>query len=85
MSYKLIIKPSALNEINSLPALFQDRIINAIDDLPTNPRPSGCKKLFGSKNRWRLRIGDYRILYKLGDSLKEVYVYRVAHRKDVYR
>ncbi len=84
MSYKLIVKPTALKEIDDLPASFQERVISTLDSLQANPRPIGCKKLAGAKNRWRIRIGDYRILYMLDDSKHEIYIYRVAHRKDVY-
>jgi mRNA interferase RelE/StbE len=85
MSFRVIIKPSALREINHLPVVFQDQIIPAIEILASDPRPIGCKKLIGSKSRWRIKTGDYRILYELDDSRNQIYVYRVAHRKDVYR
>jgi mRNA interferase RelE/StbE len=60
-------------------------IRNVLNSLGEEPRPVGCKKLIGSKNRWRIRIGNYRILYEINDDLKTVEIFRIAHRKDVYR
>jgi mRNA interferase RelE/StbE len=50
-----------------------------------NPRPPGSKKLAGSKNEWRIRVGDYRVLYDIADKVRIVRVYRVRHRRDVYK
>ncbi len=61
------------------------RIIPQIRTLAQNPRPSGCRKLPGSKNHWRIRIGDHRVLYEIDEELKAVRILRVQHRREVYR
>ena len=53
--------------------------------LATDPRPPGCRKLTGSKNDWRVRVGDYRVIYEIGDAAREGRVNRVRHRREVYR
>ena len=83
--YSILIKPSAVKEIEAIP-LKKDRrrIIERIGDLAENPRPPGCEKLSG-QDKYRLRQGRYRILYSIEDKDLLVYVVKVAHRKDVYR
>ena len=56
-----------------------------IDQLAENPRPQGCKKLKGDDNLWRVRAGDYRIVFSIHDDLLLVLVIRIAHRREVYR
>ena len=67
---------------------LSDRLIaglsTRIEDLFADPRPSGCKKLRGYKDLWRIRVGDYRVVYIIGDPGKIVSVTRIAHRRDVY-
>jgi mRNA interferase RelE/StbE len=58
---------------------------DALLALETDPRPIGAAKLSGQRNRWRVRVGDYRILYEVDDALQQVLVVRIAHRRDVYR
>jgi len=82
--YSVFILPSAQKEILRLPKSIQDRILKAISSLGENPRPSGCKKLLGS-DAWRVRVGEYRIVYSIEDGVLRIEVIRVAHRKDVYR
>jgi mRNA interferase RelE/StbE len=62
-----------------------DRVIESVSTLATNLRPPGSKKLSGSKSNWRIRVGDYRVLYEIADAIRVVRVYRVRHRGDVYR
>ena len=83
--YKILIKPSAVKEIESIP-LKRDRqrIVERIGDLTENPRPPGCEKLSG-RDKYRLQQGRYRSLYSIEDKDLLVYVVKVAHRKDVYR
>lgn len=59
-------------------------LVSRIDGLAVNPRPSGCKKLRGYKNLWRIRVGDYRVVYIIDDDRTMVSVTRIAHRRDVY-
>jgi len=61
------------------------RVIAAIQALATKPRPPGCRKLAGSKNDWRIRVGDYRVVYEIADQIRIVRVNRVRHRREVYR
>ena len=83
--YSILIKPSAVKEIEAIP-LKKDRrrIVERIGDLAENPRPPGCEKLSG-QDKYRLRQGRYRIVYSIEDKDLLVYVVKVAHRKDVYR
>ena len=60
-------------------------MIVAIQALAQNPRPPGCRKLTGSKNDWRIRVGDYRVVYEIADEIRVVRVNRVRHRREVYR
>ena len=83
-SYRLALTASAEKELNRLPNALTARIAGRIEKLADNPRPSGCKKLKGGVNEWRIRIGDYRVIYTIEDSTKAVDVTRIAHRKEVY-
>ena len=84
MTYKVELETRARREFLSLPADMRERISDAIDDLQTNPRPPGAKRLVGQEG-YRIRKGDYRILYTVDDKARLVRVYRVAHRREVYR
>ncbi len=84
-SYKVYIKPSALEEIESIPRhADRRRIVDRIAALADNPRPTGCRKLSGL-DRYRLRQGVYRIIYSVDDDILVVVVVKVGHRKNVYR
>lgn len=85
MIYTIKIKPTALKELDRVPFHISERAINAINILQLNPRPSGCKKLARETNLWRLRVGDYRIIYEINDFQKLIKVRRILHRKEVYR
>lgn len=71
--------------MQKLPLYVQRRIVSDVATLAYNPRPSGVVKLAGAENLWRLRIGNYRVIYEIHDDRLIVLVLRVAHRKDVYR
>jgi mRNA interferase RelE/StbE len=64
---------------------LHDRIITAIQGLAENPRPQGCRKLTGSQSDWRIRMGDYRVIYEIADEIRVVRVHRVRHRREAYR
>ncbi len=83
-SYKIEIKKSAVKEIENLPKKTLTRVIDQITALGDDPRPNGCKKLSGDE-KYRIRVGDYRILYEIEDKIVTIYVVKVAHRKEVYR
>lgn len=82
--YAIDVKPSARRELDNLTDSLIARLVPKIESLAANPRPSGCRKLRGHKDLWRIRVGDYRILYIIDDDRKELSVTRVAHRRDVY-
>ena len=82
--YSVEIKPSAAKELEALDDALFIRIDPRITALAENPRPAGCKKLKGYKDLWRIRVGDWRIVYVIDDGAKLVSVTRVAHRREVY-
>ena len=82
--YALEIKPSARKELENQSNTLIARLVPKIDGLAADPRPSGCRKLRGYKDLWRIRVGDYRVVYIIDDDRKMVSVTRVAHRRDVY-
>ena len=84
MPYQLKITRSALKELKGLPEGIRQRIRQAIHALADEPRPRGCKKLKGQTD-YRIRVGDYRVLYEIDDDAQIVVVWRVGHRRDVYR
>ena len=83
--YKVSFKPSADRQLRKLPAAAQRRIVGKVAALAFNPRPAGVVKLAGDENLWRIRIGDFRVIYEIHDDRLVVLVLRVANRKDVYR
>lgn len=82
--HKVEVIPSAQKDLDNLEKKFLVQIKNKIDSLESNPRPTGCLKLTAEEG-YRLRSGDYRILYRIDDKNKVVYIYRVKHRKESYR
>jgi mRNA interferase RelE/StbE len=85
MAYQILIRRPAEKEIAGLPPKIRSRIAEKIRALADDPRPAGCKKLSGEDRAWRIRIGDYRVVYEINDAAEYVEVRVVAHRKDVYR
>ncbi len=84
--YKVLIKPSAAKEIEAVDKKKdRQRIVAAIRSLADDPRPPGCEKLAGEGDRYRIRVGRYRVIYSVGDGELLVVVVRIGHRKDVYR
>jgi len=83
-NYDLRIKPSAIKELEVLQTNHRRRIVNKIQDLASEPRPPGCEKLSG-QDRYRIRQGDFRILFEIQDSERTVVVVKIGHRRDVYR
>lgn len=83
--YKVVISRSAEKDLAKLPRKALLPISNAIDTLEENPRPPGCKKLKGAtENLWRIRVGDYRIIYAIADEVQIVDVRKIGHRRDIY-
>jgi mRNA interferase RelE/StbE len=85
MRFIVIFKPTASKELQQLPKKDSDKILEEITLLESNPFPVGCKKLSGEENKWRIRIGDYRVLYEINFEQTFIRIYRIKHRKDVYR
>ena len=84
--YRLLIKPSAAKEIEVVDQKKdRQRIVAGIRLLADDPRPPGCEKLAGEGDRYRIRVGRYRVIYSVGDGELLVVVVRLGHRKDVYR
>ncbi len=83
--YEVYLEAKAERELKNLPVNIFDSIIPHIKALSKIPRPSGCRKITGSKNDWRIRIGDYRVIYEINDRRKKVIVMRVRHRREAYR
>ncbi len=83
--YQIKITKHALKEIVALPTKVSAQISEAIDNLETNPRPKGCKKLKGETDYlWRIRVGNYRVIYSIEDALKIIEIRKVGHRKNIY-
>lgn len=82
--YTVLVKPSAHKELEALPDSVLARIIRKMETLADLPRPPGCRKLHGYKNQWRVRVGDWRLLYTIDDDNFLANVTRIAHRREVY-
>lgn len=84
MSYAVSIRRRAQEDLETLPRYAYEKVKAALLALAEEPRPSGCRKL---KNRegWRVRTGDYRILYEIFDEQRQVLILRIGHRREVYR
>jgi len=83
-SYAVEVKPPARKELESLPDNMLARVVRKLESLGHTPRPPGCKKLKGHKDQWRIRIGDWRVVYVVDDASEVVSVTRIAHRREVY-
>lgn len=84
MIYKISIERSAIKSLSKIPSLDKNKIISSIQALADNPRPTGAKKLSG-RDGWRIRIGNYRVIYEIMDNICHILVLDVGHRKDVYK
>lgn len=83
--FTVTFKQTARKELYALPDKIIKRIAVSIDALSVNPRPAGVKKMKGKKeNLWRLRVGDYRIIYVIEEAVQIVNIRRIGHRKEVY-
>lgn len=83
--YNVIIKASAKKELAALPKPVVSRMVAVIEALAVEPRPNGVRKLTGTNNIYRVRVADYRVVYRIEDDTLIIEVVRVAHRKEVYR
>ena len=85
MAYQIIFAPAVRRALAKLPQDLQGRIIRKIESLAENPRPPGVEKLSGAEDLYRVRTGEYRIVYSIEDRTVTVTIVRVGHRKDIYR
>jgi mRNA interferase RelE/StbE len=83
-SYTVEVKPLARKELEALPDNVLSRVVAKLEALAETPRPAGCKKLKGYRDHWRVRAGDWRVVYIVDDAAKVVSVTRIAHRREVY-
>jgi len=83
--YEVLLERRAEKDLRRLTAEIFRRAIAAIEALAEDPRPEGCRKLTGSSNDWRIRVGDYRVLYEIEDQNQVVRIMRVRHRRESYR
>jgi mRNA interferase RelE/StbE len=84
MSYTVTFLRGAQRNLNHLPKREGSRILAAISQLADSPRPSGSRKLH-DREGWRIRVGDYRVVYRIDDAARRLIVLAVGHRSDVYR
>ena len=85
MAYEIIIKPSAEKSFSKLEKSQQIKIIKAIENLTINPRPQGFKKLKSLAELYRIRVGDYRIIYSIDDNVLIITIVKIGHRKEIYK
>ncbi len=83
--HEILLERRAERDLRQLAPEVFSRVIVAIKALVDDPRPDGCKKLSGSDNDWRVRVGEYRVLYEIDDAKQIVRVMRIRHRREVYR
>ncbi len=83
MRYSVFLSPHAVRDYHKLPKEVKERVSQALENLQENPRPHGCEKVKGFEG-WRIRVGDYRIIFKIDDENRTVTITRIGHRKDVY-
>ena len=85
MAYSIQFKPAALRQLERMPHEIQRRIGFRIEQLRDDPTPAGSKRLTGLDDTWRIRVGDYRVVYQVHRALLLVLVLKVGHRREVYR
>ena len=83
--YRIVFARSARRELQALPRTGAERILGKVELLASNPRPPGCKKLRGHSSLWRIRVGEYRVIYSIDDNNQIVDVSVIRHRSEAYR
>lgn len=84
-TYRIEVAPTAVRQLRKLDPAARRRVQAAVELLAEAPRPAGAKKLSGGSGEWRVRTGDYRIVYEIRDQVLVVLVLAVGHRREVYR
>ncbi|MFB3891964.1 MAG: type II toxin-antitoxin system RelE/ParE family toxin [Phycisphaerae bacterium] len=85
MAYQVLFQPSAARQLSKLPRDVRRRLVAKAESLADDPRPYGCERITGMEDTYRVRVGDYRIVYQVRDDRLLVLVIRVGDRKEVYR
>jgi mRNA interferase RelE/StbE len=85
LGYAITFARAARRDLEGLERPLVNRIFSVIESLAQNPRPAKCRKLSGVHNRWRIRVGDYRVIYQILDEDKVVDIVAVRHRREAYR
>ena len=83
--YEIVLARSARKELQALSHTVAERILEKVELLASNPRPSGCQKLRGHSSLWRIRVGEYRVIYSIDDNNHIVDVSVIRHRSEAYR
>ncbi|MDZ7961631.1 MAG: type II toxin-antitoxin system RelE/ParE family toxin [Aulosira sp. DedQUE10] len=83
--YIVSFRRSAQKELEPLPKEIISQVLPKIEELVVEPRPDGCKKLKGHENYWRVRVGDYRVMYSVDDDSRNVEIINIRHRSQAYR
>ena len=83
--YEITFARSARKELQALPSAVAERVLKKVESLARDPRPAGCRKLRGPTNLWRLRVGEYRIIYDIDDDNRIIDIVIIRHRSDAYR
>ena len=84
MAYRIEVTPRARKDLRALTARERKRVADQIDALKTDPRPTGCKKLKGREDFYRVRVGDYRVVYQIEDEVLLILIVRAGDRKEIY-
>ena len=84
MSYHVLLSKAARKQLSSLPAFIHNKLLKTSPHWLIDRDRPGCKKLKGQRNAWRIRIGDYRVIYEIRDKELRILVIAIGHRKDIY-
>ena len=84
-SLRIEFARSATKDLRVIDRKWIPKIVSEIEGLAADPRPTGCKKLVGSEHTYRIRIGNYRVIYDIQDEILVVLIVRIRHRRDAYR
>jgi mRNA interferase RelE/StbE len=83
-NYSVQVKPSARKDLEGLPDNVLTRVVQKLESLGHAARPTGCKKLKGYKDQWRVQVGNWRVVYIIDDAARLISITRIAHRREVY-
>lgn len=84
-SFSVVFKPSTEKDLRSLPSATVKRVLEQIESLKANPFPPQCVKLAGAEQLYRIRVGDYRVIYGVDTKSRHVIIHYIRHRREVYR